>query len=605
MVTAMQLLNKARELHNKQEIHVRIAVLVVVCLIPAWLFGVFTALSTYYRDREAMEATLQTAARLQTALLERKLTSVETALHALSMSPSLDRGDFTAFHAEALAVSRYASALNIVLLDPEGAQVVNTLKAPGTPLPVRPPPFFATIKNRTTPFLSDLFVGPVFNKPLIALTVPAMRDGRIAFFVGMSLDIEQLGALLAEARFPSPWVAAIVDQGGTVAARTQAAEKFVGQRAVQSLLDARAQSAIGIIEAETLDGQSTLAAFSRSAVNGWTVAVGVPRDAFEAQLRQTLLHSMAAAAAVLVLALLLARWLGRRISRPVRALVPLATAIGQDQTVTAHPLGLQEADEVAAALALASAVIRQRTAERDEAHDRESGLRHANAELEQFAYVASHDLREPLRMITNYIALLSQRYGDRLDADGRDFLEFAHDGAKRMDRMVLDLLELSRVGGATDTFEPVALNDIVTAALDNLALTTAECGAAITIAHDLPMVTGSAGELERLVQNLVGNALKYRHRDRPPHVAIAARPDGQDWVVSIADNGIGIDPEFYERIFGIFQRLHARGEYEGSGIGLAISRKIVEHHGGRIWVESSPGAGTTFFVTLPAAAAIC
>ncbi|WP_254431040.1 ATP-binding protein [Magnetospirillum sp. LM-5] len=575
------------------------AVLVLVCLIPAWLFGVFTSVSTYDRDRRVVEETLQTAARLQLALLERKMASVETALHALSLSPHLDQGDFAAFHAEAQAVARYAQALNIVVLNRAGAQLVNTLMPVGAALPTQPPPFFAAIADRPKPFLSDLFIGPVTGKPLIALTVPAIRDGRVAFMIGMSLDAGQLGALLTEARFPPDWVAAIIDGAGTIAAGTRAPERFVGQKTVPDLLDARARAAAGIIETHAVDGLPTLAAFSRSAQSGWTVAVGVPRDTLEAQLRQTLLHSMMVAVVVLVLALLLARWLGRQISGPVSALVPLAIAIGHDEAVSARPLGLREADEVAAALARASALIRQRTTERDEAHDRESGLRHANAELEQFAYIASHDLREPLRMISSYIGLLAQRYGDRLDGDGRDFLEFARDGAKRMDRMVLDLLELSRVGRTSEEFAPVALADIVASALENLALTIAECQAAISVAHDLPVVTGLAGELERLVQNLVANALKYRHPDRTPYIAIAARREGAEWVVSIADNGIGIEPEFHERIFGIFQRLHARDKYEGSGIGLAISRKIVEHHGGRIWVESAPGGGTTLFFTLP------
>jgi len=229
----------------------------------------------------------------------------------------------------------------------------------------------------------------------------------------------------------------------------------------------------------------------------------------------------------------------------------------------------------------------------------EATLKSANRELEQFAYIASHDLREPLRMISSYIALLGRRYGEVLNEEARDFLGFATEGAKRMDRMVLDLLEFSRVGRMSDPFAPVPLEEIVATAIANLKVAIDENAAEITVAADLPTVTGSHGELVRLLQNLIGNALKYRDPNRSPVVTISARRDERAWVVAVDDNGIGIAPDYFERIFDIFQRLHTRDKYEGTGIGLAVCRRIVEYHGGRIWVESNPGIGSTFLFTLP------
>jgi len=223
----------------------------------------------------------------------------------------------------------------------------------------------------------------------------------------------------------------------------------------------------------------------------------------------------------------------------------------------------------------------------------------SNDQLEQFAYVASHDLREPLRMISTYIALLGRRCGDRLDDEEREFLEFAREGAQRLDRMVLDLLEYSRIGRTGDAFAPVSMAEVVEAAIDDLRLAINEASAEISAAADLPTVTGLREELVRLIQNLVGNALKYRHPSRPPVIAIGATRRGHEWVMSVSDNGIGIAAEYFKRIFDIFQRLHARNAYEGNGIGLAISRRIVEHHGGKIWVESVPEETTTFYFTLP------
>jgi len=225
-------------------------------------------------------------------------------------------------------------------------------------------------------------------------------------------------------------------------------------------------------------------------------------------------------------------------------------------------------------------------------------LERSNADLEQFAYVASHDLREPLRMVSNYIALLERRYAESFDAAGREFLEFAREGAQRMDRMVLDLLEFSRAGRAGDPMAPTPLADITTLAINNLRLTIEDTSAEIAVSGDLPIVFGSHGELVRLFQNLIGNALKYRHPERRPRITIGVEAGIGGWEVSIADNGIGIASDYFERIFDIFQRLHTRKEYDGTGIGLAICRKIVGHHGGRIWVESVRGEGSTFFFTL-------
>ena len=228
-----------------------------------------------------------------------------------------------------------------------------------------------------------------------------------------------------------------------------------------------------------------------------------------------------------------------------------------------------------------------------------SDLDASNRELEQFAYVASHDLREPLRMIGTYITLLERRYGDRFDDDAREFLGFAREGAVRMDRMVLDLLEFSRVGRQDEPSAPVPLAEAAGEAIDNLSLVVEDAGARVVVADDLPTVMGKRRELVRLFQNLIGNAVKYRHPGRPPEISVGAGCDGHEWSVWVADNGIGIAPEYFNRIFSIFQRLHSRDAYDGTGIGLAICRKVVEHHGGRIWVESEPESGSTFRFTLP------
>jgi PAS domain S-box-containing protein len=224
-------------------------------------------------------------------------------------------------------------------------------------------------------------------------------------------------------------------------------------------------------------------------------------------------------------------------------------------------------------------------------------LKRSNAELEQFAYVASHDLQEPLRMVASYTQLLGRRYQAKLDQDAREFMSYIVDGATRMKQLIEDLLAYSRVGTKGQEFKPVALEAPLRRALFNLRAGIEEAGAAVTY-DPLPTVHGDEVQLGQLLQNLVGNALKFRSNSVPRiHLAVIDTPG--EFQVEVRDNGIGIEPQYYERIFMVFQRLHNKGEYPGTGIGLAICKKVVERHGGRIWVESRAGAGSSFFFTLP------
>ncbi|WP_129768381.1 CHASE3 domain-containing protein [Streptomyces sp. L-9-10] len=226
-------------------------------------------------------------------------------------------------------------------------------------------------------------------------------------------------------------------------------------------------------------------------------------------------------------------------------------------------------------------------------------LRRSNSELEQFAYVASHDLQEPLRKVASFCQLLEKRYGDQLDGRGKQYIDFAVDGAKRMQVLINDLLTFSRVGRVHDTWRTVELDASLDRALANLALVIEEQDVTVVRDDPLPEVTGDPTTLTMLWQNLVGNAIKFRRPDVPCRITIGCTRDGDMWQLTVSDNGIGVAPEFAEKVFVIFQRLHARNEYEGTGIGLALSRKIVEFHGGRIRLEPGPEGGTCIPFTLP------
>jgi PAS domain S-box-containing protein len=227
----------------------------------------------------------------------------------------------------------------------------------------------------------------------------------------------------------------------------------------------------------------------------------------------------------------------------------------------------------------------------------EAELSRSNAELEQFAYVASHDLQEPLRMVTSYVQLLARRYQNKLDKDADDFIRFAVDGTERMRGMINDLLDYSRAIRHPLRPLEVPCGAILEKTLANLTVAIEESRASVTCGP-LPVITADEPQMIRLFQNLISNAIKFRS-SKPPEVRVTAEETDREWIFAVADNGIGFAPEYSERIFVIFQRLHTRNEYSGSGIGLAVCKKIVERHGGRIWAKSEPGAGATFFFTIP------
>ncbi|WP_404380844.1 ATP-binding protein [Caenispirillum salinarum] len=243
--------------------------------------------------------------------------------------------------------------------------------------------------------------------------------------------------------------------------------------------------------------------------------------------------------------------------------------------------------------------ITSRRAAREVIQEKTRALERSNVELEEFAYVASHDLQEPLRTVASYLQLLERRHGDKLDGDARDYIRYAVDGAHRMSGLIQDLLQYSRVGRMGRPLAPLPLARPLASAVHGLASAIAENGASVSLPDDPPVILGDEPEITRLFQNLIGNAIKYRHPDRAPEVQVTLAEGEGEWIIAVADNGIGIEGRYFEKVFKIFQRLHGRDEYDGTGVGLSICKKIAERHGGRIWVTSTPGEGSVFRVALP------
>jgi signal transduction histidine kinase len=282
--------------------------------------------------------------------------------------------------------------------------------------------------------------------------------------------------------------------------------------------------------------------------------------------------------------------------------VPLSRLAGRVRDVAGGEFGVpvegSGALEVVELGADVDAMRARIVAELDALQVAQEDLQRSNSELEQFAYVASHDLQEPLRKVASFTQLLQQRYGAQLDDRADQYIGFAVDGATRMQTLINDLLAFSRVGRLEQPHTPVDCNELVARVRTDLSTAIEESGTTIE-AGDLPTVSGDPGLLRLVFQNLLGNAIKFR-ADAAPVIELTAERDGESWRFRCADNGIGIDAEYADRIFVIFQRLHPRSSYEGTGIGLAMCRKIVEYHGGRMWLDTEYTGGSAFCFTLPA-----
>ncbi len=375
------------------------------------------------------------------------------------------------------------------------------------------------------------------------------------------------------------------------------------------------------VDAVDYRGERVLAAARYVEGTGWALVVKIDEKEAYAPvvlLRGTLGFVVAAASVAVGLVSFL---VARSITKPVVELTETATKISEGDL--ARRVTVSSADEIgllgrsfnrmARSLVEANVGLEEKVKDRTAALEAEvrerkraeqalaekaEELTRSNVELERFASAASHDLQEPLRMIASYTQLLAKRYHGKLDADADEFIGYAVEGATRMQGLVNDLLAYARVGTRGKPFEPTDCSAVLARVISDLRIGIEEGGATVT-QEPLPTVAADPSQLGLVFQNLVGNAIKFRG-EAPPRVHVSAQRNGGEWVFSVRDNGIGIDPQYFDRLFQIFQRLHARAEYPGTGIGLAICKKVVERHGGRIWIESAPGKGSTFLFTIPA-----
>ncbi len=573
--------------------------LVLILLVPVLLLqaGVFWI---WYDTRmtEINQANLDLARAVATTLdayvqdLYRQQHTLETALSEL-------KGRSQAEYSELLSASeeQYESVRAVHWANDAGT-IVASSDPNSLGSNVAQYDFYRVLAGGQSRVVSDLLTSWVTGRPV--------------FIVGQRIKSpagESLGTLLA-AVYPDVFgrtvlniklapsdVYALFDSTGKVVFSNAASWMGLTMTAQQdpALQEALAgREATGRVLAPD-SGQRRLAARVPIQSAHWATGASVTLSTLTSPLLRSVIVVAVVLAAVATVCVAIALLISRRIILPVRALERHAHWIGAghlDRPVHVH--GPAELEELGSALNTMSA---QLSAARAELEHSNVDLMRSNRDLEQFAYIASHDLQEPLRAVAGFTTLLEQRYQDKLDEKADSYIRFIVDGVSRMQALINGLLEYSRVNTRGGVPEPVPADRALQEALANLRTAIEQSGAVVTVTP-LPTVRADLAQLTHVFQNLIENALKFRS-ERRPEIEIGARPEDGFWRFWTRDNGIGIDPRYADRIFLIFQRLHTRDKYPGTGIGLAICKRIIERHGGKIWVESQPGQGSTFYFTLP------
>jgi signal transduction histidine kinase len=606
-------------------LRIRLLLLVLLGILP--VLGLVLH-STVQQRQNALEDTRQEALRVARIVARTQQQNIESSRQLLvtlsqirNLASREDAG--RSFMANLLQIHPIYANLGIIDLD---GYVIASAAATTNKVFLGDRSYFQRATNTLKFSVGDYQIGRITGKPTLNMALPVKdaKTGQLKNILFAALDLNWISTLIGRADLPDGSTLTIVDRNGVVLVRYPDPKRlYTGLIATNVPGSKRllTMSREGTSRSRGLDGVSRLYAFtpltkSEGLADAWAF-IGIPTATIARNANILLIQNLIFLGIVGLAALAVA-WFGSDwfVLRQVRLLLDTTRRLtgGDLKARTGIESATGELNQLGHAFDEMASALEQRVIEKEQAQNelstlneqlekrvalRTSELERSNRDLEQFAYVVSHDLQEPLRSVSGFLQILQQRAGEKLDQENREFLQYALDGGKRMQQLIADLLAYARVGQSAKSAERVNGEDLLIHVLHNLDAAIKERGAHIE--HDaMPALKGDPVQISQVFQNLISNALKFKS-ERPLQIEIRAIRQSEGWQFAIRDNGIGIEPKDFERIFVIFQRLHTQGEYPGTGIGLSICKKIVEAHGGRIWLESKPGQGTTFYFTLPAA----
>ena len=583
--------------------------LVLVAALPVWLAAAILIYKLHSEGLALITRDASMTARAMMVAVDRDLARAQTAALVLSASPDLVAGQLDDFRRLAGDIVRANVGVNVILTDESGQERLNLRVPDGEQLPVSGDgEFMRRVFATGRPEISDLYFGAVRHLPAIAVAQPVFIDDKVEYTLTVSLGPDRLGEILEQEKLPDYWVAFILDTQGAVVARSRDADRFIGKMGTPDLLDRIQKTSEGWTETNALDGSPVTAVFSRSAISGWSVVIGMPPSIMAIQLWRYLQLSVASTAALLVLGLAWANYQARRLAKPFQALEALALAHGRGDWLDPPYLALKEADDVSRALTMGARQLRVRTMERDRANEqrRDVVLRNqlieeeAKARSDYFAYL-SHELGSPLIAIRAFAEAIAKfardkkilEYCARIDSTAgylhgivRQILDYAKCNAHELE------INKEEIDVEAEIMEVIKLLE-VKAAQQNLAIIHQIC-------PHLAPVLADRMRFRQIFINLLSNALKFS--PQKGKVTITAAIEDGDIVFRVIDAGFGISPEDLPRVLQPYvQGAHGPGvQRDGTGLGLPFAKALTELHGGKLELESIVGVGTTVTVRLPA-----